>query len=405
MRQTSLCVIASLAVAVVGGVVAACVGDEPSVSPGGNDAGGNDAGGTDSGTGADVAQGQDSAPPGDSAVKDGGTDASGACGTPAKDCLGGACVSGQCQPVMLAAGQNHPNAIVLDGTTLYWVNVGNHIGGTAVCDGTSASGSVMSIPTTGGTATPIATNQTCPAALAVEPTALYWTSFGTTTSAGTIQRADRPGGTNQTSLYTGLQHPVALHVDGTDLYWVENDVNNLSNGAVRRAQVAGGGTVTTLAGGIYTNPALALDAANLYFFQGGPASPGIRQLPKSADGGVAPTSLTTDDPGAFKLVLDQGALFWLDDNPDGGVGGLESYTFASSAKKTVAPFNGPRAIAVDTQFIYYSAKNGTIYKIDPAGSSAPLPLYGNQTPNAIAVDAQAIYWTNFSTGEVMKLAK
>src|SRR5579859_928196 len=42
------------------------------------------------------------------------------CGRCGHDCFGGACISGGCQPVVLASGQNDSSAIALDAKNVYW---------------------------------------------------------------------------------------------------------------------------------------------------------------------------------------------------------------------------------------------------------------------------------------------
>ena len=60
------------------------------------------------------------------------------CGSCGHDCLGGACLAGQCQPVVIATELGQPMAIALDVTHVYWTN--------------ATTGDVRRAPITGGAA-------------------------------------------------------------------------------------------------------------------------------------------------------------------------------------------------------------------------------------------------------------
>ena len=78
------------------------------------------------------------------------------------DCLGGACVNGACQPVLLAQGQDYPYGLAVNSTSVYW----------------TTSGSVMAMTLDGGTLTTLASGQNYPVGLAIDPANAYWTNNG-----------------------------------------------------------------------------------------------------------------------------------------------------------------------------------------------------------------------------------
>jgi hypothetical protein len=71
---------------------------------------------------------------------------------------------------MLASGQTYPMYIALEATSVYWTN---YTGGT-----------VMKVPTGGGTPTTLASGQTLPHDIAIDATSVYWTNY----SDGTVMK-------------------------------------------------------------------------------------------------------------------------------------------------------------------------------------------------------------------------
>jgi hypothetical protein len=71
-------------------------------------------------------------------------------------------------PTILASGRE-PEGIAVDSTSVYWTNYGD--------------GTVMKVPTGGGTPTTLASGQGNPYRIAVDPTCVYWTSGRTVMKA------------------------------------------------------------------------------------------------------------------------------------------------------------------------------------------------------------------------------
>lgn len=67
----------------------------------------------------------------------------------------------------LASGQNYPIGIAADGTSVYWID---QVSGS----GTSAVGSILKVPATGGTPTVLASGQDAPIDIAVDSSSVYW---------------------------------------------------------------------------------------------------------------------------------------------------------------------------------------------------------------------------------------
>jgi sugar lactone lactonase YvrE len=89
----------------------------------------------------------------------------------------------------------------MDATSVYWTN------------SNEGSGTVMKVPTGGGTPTTLASGQSYPNGIAVDATSVYWTNFG-----GTVMKVPTGGGT-PTTLASGQGEPYSIAVDATFVYW------------------------------------------------------------------------------------------------------------------------------------------------------------------------------------------
>jgi hypothetical protein len=147
--------------------------------------------------------------------------------------------------------------VAVDGTSVYWVNAGDW--GSA--DGTvmsQSNGTVMSMPLDGGAPTTLAAGQNFPDGIAVDATSVYWVDFGDYgLNDGAVMSIPIGQAADPVMLASGQPEASAIAVDATRVYW------SCINGVAIAMVPLGGGTPETLGGWI--GQALALDSTSVYW--------------------------------------------------------------------------------------------------------------------------------------------
>ena len=309
-----------------------------------------------------------------------------ACG---HSCLGGTCMGGVCQPVLLASGQSSPWGIAVDPTSVYWTN--------------SSGGTVLKVPLSGGPVTTIASGQMSPRGIAVDSANAYWADF----SDGTVHAASIGGGGSVSPIAQSQSNPVSVALYNGNVYWTNSDSQgegSLLN--VSYATTAGYGAVSVV--GTSSTPwNLAIVGSTAYWTSDDDGSSGV-VFSAPAGGGTVHTLVSqaqsggADYPTAFTVA---GALYY-------------SSCFSNSIKK--APIGGGTAttivtsqcasgLAADATNLYWtqSASGGgpdsAVVEMPLGGTTTTSIATGQTAPFGITVDSSAVYWTTSTA--IMKVAK
>lgn len=161
-----------------------------------------------------------------------------------------------------------------------------------------------------------------------------------------------------------LDHPSALTVDGTNLYFVTGGTvasKNEGTNNVMKMPVGGGPAEIVFKGGdlIIDPHSIATDDDSVYF-----SASGLRKIAKS--GGEA--KLLTEAFSASEMIVDKDSVFWL---PFVGQG-MPAAPIYRVSKNGGAPtaLTGPReganGLSSDAENIYWSERSG-IYRVAKAG--------------------------------------
>lgn len=282
------------------------------------------------------------------------------CGACDHSCLGGQCVGGVCQPVVLEdLGKQGAYALALDATRVYWASPITRMNkdGTGVTKMADAPSGVWGI--------------------AVDADQIFWSD----PDSGSFRMKKTGGG----SVPIGkAAYRIAL--DSKYVYGSWQEVWKTPKE---------GGPFTTLApvGG----EGIALDDKYVYFTTWMPG--GVWKVEKT---GGAPVELAKADNSSYVAVYGN-TVYWSVQ----GENYVASVKRSGGAVKVLAKASTPYGIAADADGVYWTEfDTGTIWML-PAGSTTPLPLASGQfAPRDLAVDATAVYWTNdASKSAVSKVAK
>jgi hypothetical protein len=262
--------------------------------------------------------------------------------------------------VALASAQAMPSKIEVDGTNVYWMNLGHTTTTDTKSPQPNFDGQILTCPTGG-----------CGAA----PTVL---ASGFTTSA----------------------FRTAFAVGGGNVYWeTENDaVGSILKCSTSGADQRPDTLITSFAS------ALIADRTNVYWAGGGPS------IELCAAGGCTARALSTSssgDPSPQRLISDDTAVYWISvrDILRCDKTGCDGEPTIAVPRAALAQKAQPYDVAVDGTNIYWTTSDisdasngglgvGQVLKCAKTGCETPtVVVTGLTLPSSIATDGKNVYWS------------
>jgi hypothetical protein len=305
-------------------------------------------------------------------------------------------------PTLLAAGQVHPNGLVVDSGNVYWTDCGTSLG-------TSTDGAIMVYSISQGTFTSLLSGLSCPEHLYVEPDGLFWLEHKWIDGTGEFNIFRWPiSGGQPVELVTYRANNGSLSLDDTYVYWMENA------GTVMRLPRAGGTPQ------VAPVPALVFEGPDAYWLNGtgdlvrsgkDDSSPVtlVRQSDLDGLAGRQPsrvfimsifprssylyfTVFVDNYPGMISCTDQRTVLMRMPN--DGGSFSQVAWAASRAEYFVMEPFA--------YSFGGYCMRG--LYKVNLDSQSVETVLAG-ESPSALAEDATFIYWVDFDNGWVKRMAK
>jgi hypothetical protein len=300
-----------------------------------------------------------------------------------------------CPPFVVANGLDTPNALALNGSTLYFA-VGLY---PSVADcytaNPTAGDRLLMVSTAGGTPSRIDyvdnSGGNCGLyGLSFDSTYVYWTNYPT----GNIKRATLAGASP--SLVATVQgYNNALALGGGNLYW--HSYPNMSIGVV---STSGTGNTTFSSAASSNGQNLTTDANNVYWTDYSAGT--VNKVPFNATPlPASPTILAPSETMPNSPFVTASNIYWLQ---PGASGALRYAALASPSAMTLntAPLVNPGSVVVDASYAWVLAAgssdtDGRIYRIPVGGGAPVLVAQGLYKPNSLTMDAGHLYWLNYNT--------
>jgi hypothetical protein len=322
------------------------------------------------------------------------------CGACGRDCVGGPCAAGACQPWTISTGQTAcnscgPSGLAVAGGFVFWTVY-------------QPKGTVWRADLGDGGVAQMANDQAYAYPVAADSSFVYW---GTADHLLRCAHAGCGGAPETIGAYNFVN---GLALTDTFVYWTEGGYVRDAGptGAVWIADKSVAPAPRSIASA-QTWPQGVVVADALYWVNGGTAAKKYADgatMRVDLDGGL-PSAIATAQQGPGSIVEHAGRLYWTNvGTPPGYKDGSVMTCVRDSCVPTVLAGQqaGAQGIAVDATGLYWTDEyGGAVMRCDPSASTGcrPTRVSNAQAPWAIALDDKSVFWTDVASGSVVRLAK
>jgi len=232
--------------------------------------------------------------------------------------------------------------LAVDETTIYFITADD-----------ASTGSLYSIPRAGGMLNQLATKLPAPIDLVIDATSVYWINLGTIigedlAADGSVERINK-NGTGRQVLADKLSAPLGLAIDGTDVYLAETGLATGSSSAGVRRFAKSGGAVTKLVDGDAAI-AITISGSDVFYSTLSADTASVFRIPKS--GGMSQLLIT--DVLAFTLSVFDSKLYAAVINTDGSTAILSVPTLGGALRIVRDVALDTTSFALDDCAVYYA---------------------------------------------------
>ncbi len=317
------------------------------------------------------------------------------CCVAGRDCQGGACLNGACQPVTIVPdATTDARGIVAVGDNLVWA--------------TGCTAQLRRVLKDGAGNTGLPKGVKCTPTVAAWGANAYFIEFdGSHLNVVPIDGL-QPSKVVANVAQAGARSNFArLALDGKNAYWATQTPPGIwyaaMNGDNATASPLAVDTITSETA--KTPYGVAVDSTAVYWADQGEGAIKRRQVASLGQDIKAEVVIT--QANVRDVTLDADDLYWT--SSDGFV--RRRAKAGSGSGTTLAPGQtGIESIIVDDQYVYWTnyVTGGTVRRIPKAGGTVETLATGQSYPYSITQDCTTIYWTNqanFATGAIVKVAK
>jgi hypothetical protein len=326
----------------------------------------------------------------------GSVGSSGSTGTGGSGGAGGnGCGGVLCLPETVAANQDFPWGLVVEGTSVYWTVAGASFGTNIL----GKDGAIRRRGIDGGDVETVLDLIRTPDQIASDGEYLYWTSTVPAPN-GAVHRCLITGCVRE-NVALGQDSPTGITVRGAYVYWASSGNGTVSR-RLRDQQVDGGAPIEVVATGRDHPNLVVSDADGVYFTEFSPTGSVWR-----IGDDLMPTAFAQAMDTPAGLVARVGDVCVTTYNAAGVVQCVDKVTHEASLTAAVGQ-DHPAELAGEGKALYWANNidHGQIMRWRP-GDLAPIALAVDQPfPNGIVVAGKWVYWTNnVLAGSVMRALK